>query len=507
MAFTCGEWEMYQEYRGTPATPGTRLVGESSAANRSNSRLDGRLAAPLWLYASLISYAVALFAPQVLSDSDTYSHVATGRWILLHRAVPMTDPFSFTFSGAPWVAHEWLSEVIMAATYLAGGWYGEVILFACVTSLAAALLARHLTNWLDPFSATIGLMIAAICVSRSLLARPHILVLPIMELWAIGLLNASERRRVPWMMLPLMLAWANMHGSFVLGLVLVTPFAAEATWSSDERWPGAAPQWLLFLACAAALASMNPHGWRGLVFPLQLMSMKQLGSIFEWRVPDFQSVQPVELALMTMLYVCLSQGVRVPAARLLVLMGLVHLALQHNRHQMLAGVLGALVLAEPLGRAFGLPPRLAWESAWSQLTRSGWFAVIAVMLAILRSAYPAAQIDTASIPTAAVDHVPADLVGRPVLNDYAFGGYLIYRGIRPYIDGRADMYGDVFLGAYLDTMRPNLPCLTKTLEQYGIQWTILSAGSPALEILDTLPGWHRLYTDEVAVVHIRTDHP
>src|ERR1700761_3099599 len=84
---------------------------------------------PAWLLAALSGYAIFLFMPQVLGDGDTYLHIAVGDWILQHRAIPHTDPFSYTFAGSPWIAHEWLSELIMAVVYNAGSWDGLVIFF------------------------------------------------------------------------------------------------------------------------------------------------------------------------------------------------------------------------------------------------------------------------------------------------------------------------------------------------------------------------------------------
>jgi hypothetical protein len=164
-----------------------------------------------------------------------------------------------------------------------------------------------------PIHLSIALLIGVSCVSPSLLARPHILVLPILTSWTIGLLKARERDSVPWSMLPLMLAWANMHGSFIIGRLLVCPFAVEAIIEAGAAWRRATLPWALFLGGAIAIAAMTPYGVRGLVFPLQLMSLRQLGSIGEWQAPNFQSAEPVEAALMAVLYVCLSRSVRVPA--------------------------------------------------------------------------------------------------------------------------------------------------------------------------------------------------
>jgi len=72
-------------------------------------------------------------------------------------------------------------------------------------------------------------------------------------------------------------------------------------------------------------------------------------------------------------------------------------------------------------------------------------------------------------------------------------------GRRPFIDGRVDMYGDDLLRRFNDTA--NLPRL---LDDYRIEWTLLRPTSPHLALLDRLPGWRRLYSDDTAVIHVRT---
>jgi hypothetical protein len=94
-------------------------------------------------------------------------------------------------------------------------------------------------------------------------------------------------------------------------------------------------------------------------------------------------------------------------------------------------------------------------------------------------------------------------VSGHVLNSFDFGGYLIFRGVPVFIDGRAEMYGDTFLERYLDatnlTDARQLPLL---LKRYQVEWTLLRRGTPAVAVLDRMPGWRRVYTDDLAVVHI-----
>ena len=94
--------------------------------------------------AALVLAAVVLFAPAVLNDPDTYWHLAAGQWILDHGRVPHVDVFSYSRPGIPWVAHEWLSEVLMALAWRAGGWGGMLVLFAVAMGAAAWLLVPYL---------------------------------------------------------------------------------------------------------------------------------------------------------------------------------------------------------------------------------------------------------------------------------------------------------------------------------------------------------------------------
>ncbi|MFP3563258.1 hypothetical protein [Paraburkholderia sp. SIMBA_030] len=106
-------------------------------------------------------------------------------------------------------------------------------------------------------------------------------------------------------------------------------------------------------------------------------------------------------------------------------------------------------------------------------------------------------------PVTALDHVPVGVLHKPVINSYEFGGYLIFRRIKPFIDGRADMYGDHFLADYVTAFSPNRAAFEQIVEKYRIRWALLSAHSPALIMIDALPQWRRLYADSTAAVYVR----
>jgi hypothetical protein len=108
-------------------------------------------------------------------------------------------------------------------------------------------------------------------------------------------------------------------------------------------------------------------------------------------------------------------------------------------------------------------------------------------------------------PISALAAVPAELRARLVLNHYDFGGYLIFAGVRPYVDGRADLFGDAFLDNFDRIAAGNAKALDAALEKDSIAWTIFPPASPVVRTLDARPGWKRIYADRNAVIHARAD--
>jgi hypothetical protein len=453
--------------------------------------------------AALVALAVVLFAPQVLNDGDTYWHLATGQWMLAHGHVPHEDVFSFPHAGQPWVTHEWLSELLMALAFRAGGWSGLLVLYAAVAAAAAALFAGALGRSLKGLTLIVTLVLAFACASSSLLIRPHLLVMPILVLWTVELLAAREAGRAPRpFMAALMLLWANLHGSYLLGFVLMAPLALEAL--VDAR-PGerakVVREWGLVGLLSAGATLATPHGLAGILYPFQILSMGTLSAIQEWRPADFSKPAPFELALVATLFVCLSRGVRVQPLRLLLLLFLLHMTLQHERQLLMLGFIAPLLLARPLADALDQRPEEATH------IRAAWLALAAVgvVLSGVRLAMPVVRHDGPTSPVTALEHVPTAIAHRPLLNSYGFGGYLIYKGVKPFIDGRSDMYGDRHFNRYLRIAAGDAASLDQALAQYHAEWTLFTPDEPVVRLMDARPGWRRLYGDRYAVVHVRTD--
>jgi hypothetical protein len=91
-----------------------------------------------------------------------------------------------------------------------------------------------------------------------------------------------------------------------------------------------------------------------------------------------------------------------------------------------------------------------------------------------------------------------------VFNDYDFGGYLIANGVAPFIDGRTELYGEKFFvehNAASGLMKPEN--LFRLLDEYNIEATLMRTQSAATKLLDHMDGWQRVYTDDIATIHVR----
>lgn len=491
----------------------------ASAGSGPASRAVWQFSLPLIM--ALLAYIYLLSDPQTaLIDGDTYWHIAAGRWILDHGVVPAQDVFSHTMQGRAWTAHEWLSEIILSSVHQMGGWTSLVALTGLAYAATVGLLMRALLRWLEPIYAALFTALAAIMTISHALARPHMLAMPILMLWVIALVVARDENRAPrlWL-IPVMTLWANLHGSFTLGIALSAAFAFEAlleAWGDRARVMSTARAWGLFFILSFAAALVTPHGAQGLWFTYEVMVKASfaLQLIGEWRSTNFQVFQPLSLWLLAGIALVMHQGLKLPPVRLILLVGLIHLALKHARNIEILGLLGPLVIAAPFGAQWrerrAAKPQL--EQADRLLLKlsnpAGPGAILlaaAVVLAVQlwMSTRPMAMSPMIT-PDAAVRAVEKAGVKGPVLNTYDFGGYLIYSGIAPFIDGRADMYGDEFLKEYvaaLDLVESDR--FDKLTDKYNISWTLLRPGTPAIALMDHSPRWRRIHADEVAVVHVR----
>jgi hypothetical protein len=476
-----------------------------SIANTAEAASPARGLLPLWVGAGV--YALFLLAGnRLLIDPDTMWQITVGQWIIDHRAVPETDVYSFTMHGQPWISTQWLAQVLFAQAYAIAGWSGPVVLAATAIAATFALLARFLSRHLAP-STTMVFIAAALALTVShLLARPHVLAMPVMVMWVGELIAAADRRGAPsFRLLPLMALWANLHGGFVFGLVLIAPIALDAVLSADVKSrKSLALRWAAFGMAALIAGCCTPYGWNSLLAPQKILALgSALPLIREWRPADFGSVGPFEVCLLFAIGLALWRGVTLPPLRIVLLLGLLHMALAQGRAAEILALLAPLLLAAPLAGQLG-----GAEVANSAAPPPRGALVAGVLMALVAGTFAYASVQrfephSHGSPVAAVVALKKLHLAR-IFNDYDFGGYLIANGVAPFIDGRTELYGEKFFvdhNAASGLMEPEN--LFRLLEEYRIEATLMRTQSAATKLLDHLDGWQKVYADDIATIHLR----
>ena len=479
----------------------------ASSAPASEGALFAQLAPWTPLALALALMALGAFAPQVLNDGDTFWHIAAGQWTLAHGGAPHADPFSYTYAGTPWIAHEWLAEVMMASAYAGAGLRGVTALTGLAVGMAFYALARAVGRDLRGPAIFAVLGVAALILAPSLLARPHILALPVSVWWILALVRAQAAGKAPslWA-LPLMMLWANMHGGFVFGLALIAPFGLEALLDApDARRMDLAMRWTLFSVLSVGAALLTPNGIEGLLFPFALANNPNMAAVIEWRPEQLTQFGPFEWALVGLLGVGFWRGLALRAIPAALIVGLTFMTLQHTRHALLFALVAPPLLARPLGAAFGEAKADAPPAAQKRADFA--FIVGAVALIAARLVMPLALHDTKPTPVSALAAVPADLRAKPVFNSLADGGFLILSGVKPFIDGRFDMYPKAHVDDYLAASAGEPGAARRVLDAHAVAWTILQPGAKLADWLDHEPEWRRLYADSTAIIYAREDLP
>jgi len=467
------------------------LLFDRSRYELSREDLAGTALLMLLLVALPVAFAST---GKIFGDGDVSWHIAAGRWMLQHRAIPTVDPFSFTAAGKPWIAMEWLADLLYSGAFSLAGHAGVAGIVAAALIGLQVIVFSHVRRSVGPIG--IALTIAAMdaVLGAFLLARPHLLVWPIMAAWTAILLRAAEAGKTPpWWSVLLLVVWTNVHASFPLAIVIAGAIALDALIAAKWR---TLPQWTMFLALCVLALLLNANGIRGVLQPFHITELNMLPMIKEWQ-PSSPALTPQFYGVLLLAVGLLSwRGVKLPIGQLLLLLVLLGLAFKQVRHQEWLAIVAALIL-----------PAHFHSEGWPKPGIKP-FLLLAVAAVAVRMAVPIVPSETNADPTRLIGAVPTQLRSQPVLNGYSFGGPLILAGIRPYIDGRAEMYGDAFFADYVEITDGNIAAFNRAVQRYDIRWTMLPVSEKELiERIEASGEWRRIYSDDVGVIDVRISRP
>jgi len=462
----------------------------------------------------LMVFFIVLSPPQ---DADMWWHLAAGKKMVEQGKMLTTDTFSYTHHGEPWTNAFWLSDIILFLAYWLGGYMGITLLVATLAVITMGILHRHSREGVFPIKLFI-ILLGTLAIAPVWTPRPQIFSFLLLAILDYGL-NGSEAflLKRPWLLIPLFVLWANVHGGFIWGFLLLFAFISgnwlDRLLTRKESLTSRALNRLAIWTCIAALAILiNPNGVGLWKLPFYTVDVS-IQSITEWRSPDFHRLD-MHPMLWLLFLVIIGTGMSKNLfswSNLLKVIGFSYMAFISQR-----SIGPFVIITIPIVIHLLTSAWYEWQpiiSKFHKATPSGSIStVFAVSLNIFilgivggMTILRAHSVSTdqqvhLNYPVKAVEAIRARNPKANMFNSYNWGGYLQWQlpEYLVFIDGRADLYGEQTINDWWIVVNGTDQGL-KLLDALQVNFVILEPGWPILEELEQ-SGWQTIYQDPTAVV-------
>ncbi len=462
----------------------------------------------------MLVLAVFAMARNGLDDPDIWWHLRNAEYLLAQHSFLRADLYSFTAFGRPWINTEWLAEIPFYLAWRALGLVGiKALSLITLASIYLGLLYLCWKKTGNIKASAVACYIAVFLGAVSFGPRTLLFGYDYLLALLVILERYRSRRRAPlWVIPPLFCLWINTHGSWCLGLIVFAIFTGagmiQGQWGRIEaaRWSPA--QWRdLCVTMGASVAALfvNPYGYRLVLYPFDLAFRQKLNidHVAEWVSVDFHDARGkiVLIFIAALLLGALISSVRWQLCEVaLILFGL-YCGLTYIRFLFLLAILAAPLLAKLISFIPAYLPRIDKPL----LNATILAGVICIILATFPSNTQLRMSVQKKYPAEVVPYLKKHPPAGPVLNDYLWGGYLIWRdrGFRDFVDSRADVfvYSGVFKD-YIDLLDLKNP--QAILHKYGIRYVLFPTGAPLAYLLRRDPGWKVIFQGKVSVLFERT---
>lgn len=462
---------------------------------------------------AILAGAVFYVARGFYLDPDVWWHIRVGQDVLRTHHWPTTDSYSFTAANTPWIAYEWLGDVILGRAATLGG--NSALVAVLIILGATVVLALYCLGAVRSGNSKAGFVSVSIISCLVLISfnlRPQMFGYLFLVLLLIALNWFRTGVSWPLWLLPvLFLAWVNIHGSFIVGIgVLIVYLCAglqsfqvgdiEAiAWTAKQRI-----QLELTLLLSLAVLPLTPYGTQLAVYPFDMMFNQPINvaNIKEWHSMPFDQVFGKIFLGVIVLMVALQVAYRFTwrLEELVLAVGGTVMACVHARMLLIFVPFAVPIFATMLAR--WIPP---YKRAKDQYVLNALLigSIITAMIHYAPSREALKERVERDFPVAAVAYMEAHKVPGPMLNAYPFGGYLVGTGHKVFIDGRGDLYertGVLQDSLSLTYMRPGA---LQILDHYRIASCLLAKDEPLAVALAASPRWRRVYNDGTAALFVR----
>lgn len=385
------------------------------------SKPDSRLPMEMFVLAAI--FLLGLFSTQI-ADTDFWWHLKTGQYLIQHHSLPVPDPFAYTTPNNATahfnLTHEWLSQALLYIAYLAGGFPSVVLiraaLLAAVCALSGFLAARASGN---AYAGVVAAFLTSAVAVEFRADRPALVTFAFVAIFV----TLLELRAWIWLLPPLILVWANCHSGFFLGWMILLAYCAE--WRGPER----KKLWLV-TTCSIAASFINPNGFGVVPTLFQYQHSEMTPNLLEWSRPSLWGPpHAFDILLYATVLVLAFSWRRVRIAHWMLFAMFASASLIAFRNILFIGFLAPFLIAAYLPYRFRTPSFVA--------VAAPALVAVGIMAGVVRGSFFQLRAADWSVPKGAADYLEQNHVSGPLFNTYEQGGYLIWRGQRVFIDGRA----------------------------------------------------------------------
>ena len=473
-----------------------------------------------------LCFIYTLTAP--ISDPDLFWHLANAKWIIENRMLPDHDPFTFTTQTYAYSSYQrtffiltsyWLAQLFIYFFYFAGGYWGILILRILIFSGCIGMLFKWLREKGYSLSETLFFLVpAAWALSAFVGERPNQLTYLFSIISLYYIYAVRDRNSKGWLLIPIMILWANSHGGFILGMIIIAMFTAFETLDfilqrRQGKTNAGYQKALLIYGMSFLACGINPSGFR--VFPV-LMEMTS-----DYATQVAENISPFTLFSTSGNHVPLLIAV---TGSVVLLAGLILGARKRAGDILLSGGLFLFLIFfafksvryVPFLVLLPVPAVATYLKPYLDRLRPLFKHVLVSLLLILFIAYLPplestvlkAPLVNLLYPENLVNFMKKNNIRDKMFNIYDIGGYLLWRlypDTKVFIDGRGVVqkvffaYLAVSQGSKMDTY--GLPEWKSVLYSYNIKNIILTplrTSGTMYDLVDRLyedPEWRLVYID------------
>jgi hypothetical protein len=497
-----------------------------------------------------------------IKDPDFWWHLETGKYISQHHKLPQTDPFAYTsLSKDPMhpeskrikfiLTQYWLAQLIFYRVYHTWGFQGIIFLRAALLTILMLILYRSMRREGAGFYTALLFLLPTVVIFHAFTGERPQLFSFLFSFLLIYLLEGFRRKAVGAIhelplhknkgsglayLLPLpfiMLLWANLHGGFILGIVIILGYICTETLKYiSKRFGKALPAGRLKILAGIGLLSViaslaNPNGYNVLSVlfefekgPYRRMIIESMSPLLLLRSGFHETYMVLYFFLLAIsLLIMLANIKRLDLTDAAITTGLAVMSLSASRYIPFFAPVAAFMTVRYGSKMLARWPAPGFIRTIREKIDLSLSVLLTITLIILinNSNLFRSGIRTNNYPERAVKFLKENRISGNMFNPYPWGGYLIwalYPDYKVFIDGRG-LIGEVFfqevkvMEAYQEKLA-GLPEWKAILNAYDVDSIITySVGNFSGRLVPLIPAllhaaeWHLVYFDDISLIFVK----